>query len=83
MLDHDLPHFYADNFSLDDPSNDASTEVLDKMYFGRSVIAASRSLDLVDDGSAVEGVEEGDHEVPCLFLTKVNKRKKNTSNAKN
>ena len=38
-LDQDLPHFFTDNFSRDDPTNDASAQVLDKMYIGRSVIA--------------------------------------------
>ena len=38
-MDQDLPHFYTDNFSQDDPTNDASPRILDKMYFARSVIA--------------------------------------------
>ena len=38
-MDQDLPHFYTDSFSRDNPTNDASAENLDKMYFGRSVIA--------------------------------------------
>ena len=40
-MDQDLPYFYADNFSREDPTNDTSTENLDKVYLGRSVIASS------------------------------------------
>ena len=37
--DQNLPHFYTDNFSRDDRTNDSSPGILDKMYFEWSVIA--------------------------------------------
>ena len=38
-IDQALPHFYTENFSRDDRTNAAPTQILDKVYFGRSVIA--------------------------------------------
>ena len=37
-MDQDLTNFYTDNFSHDVTTNDASADVLDKMYIEGSVV---------------------------------------------